>query len=689
MQDASELEGERFDTALVDAAPAPTARPSRRALLAGGALAGGALVVTACSSGTSEMAVPVEPDTVLGPIEVDAGVNRPPARPTTPPTTVVPERAPLRSDLGQLPDDFRIDFPDTVSPSGSTTGSSGSGNSPQGAGSAPPPSAPDPTDPGPATGDTVDTTPPQPKTTPDTPERDPDPAPASPSADPVPTEPQPPAPRAALGVPRSLVALTASRASFGATPELLEAIEAAGPAAWIESQLDPSSIADPVVDGLLGGYNTLTNSDGTNTGLRGSAGGRDQLRSQLPHGTLLRATYSQRQLYEVMVAFWNNHFLVHHHHGYFGHYMVHADRHVARAHALGRFSDMLIASAQSPAMLLFLDNRISNANGPSGVNENYGREVLELHTLGILGGQHIYTEEDVHNVSLVLSGWSTANPAGDGAGMAFNFVRWWHHRGPVSILGGAWSRPDRTGADDATLIADGESLLRFLARHPSTARYLAFKLARRFVSDDPPESLVSSLAQVYLANDTAIAPVLRALFASPEFAASGGAKLRRGFEIAVAYLRATGAVVDPAPMGPASVELHSLDFAAGTLERLGQQLFSYRSPDGYPDTALEWLGTDSVLRRWETAGLLTHNALSSGITVNARDLLPSPLPATNADLVDAMMARFAAAEPSATTRDALIAHLGGGAGASPPAMSDDRVADFVALCLATPEVQYR
>jgi hypothetical protein len=175
-----------------------------------------------------------------------------------------------------------------------------------------------------------------------------------------------------------------------------------------------------------------------------------------------------------------------------------------------------------------------------------------------------------------------------------------HHHGPVSILGGAFSTPGRSGS---AALQDGVALLDVLAHHPATARHLAYKLCRRFVADTPPPSLVASAAQVYLANDTAIAPVLRHLFHSPEFAAATRTKVRRGFEVLVAYARAMGGTIDPDPVGDLSNRLHGPGW--GILERLGQRLWGHRTPDGYPDTAPDWISADGLLRRWEAAGTVT------------------------------------------------------------------------------------
>ncbi len=313
-----------------------------------------------------------------------------------------------------------------------------------------------------------------------------------------------------------------------------------------------------------------------------------------------------------MVEFWTNHFNLNLDETPADHMITMDNRTVARAHALGRFADLLQASAHSPAMLVYLDNFVSNANSALGVNENYGRELLELHSLGIIDGVQPYTEADMRGVSMVLSGWSVDTSAGQ---HTFQFKNWMHHSGPVSILGGAFSTPGRSGAAG---LQDGVAMLEVMARHPATARHLAYKLCRRFVADTPPPALVGSAAQVYTDNDTAIGPVLRHIFHSAEFAAASGNKVRRGFEILTAYARAMGGEVDPDPVGDLANHVHGHGW--GFLERLGQRLWGHHTPDGYPDTAPDWISADGLLRRWETAGALTATWLH-GWTFDAAEIL--------------------------------------------------------------------
>ncbi len=404
-----------------------------------------------------------------------------------------------------------------------------------------------------------------------------------------------------MGTVREFETHLVSRATFGWTPQVERDLLDVGWEAWLADQLVPTAIDDPVVEGMLDHYLTLQNSNWQNQVLMDTVpdfwwlvGG------ELAHSTFLRALYSRRHLHEVMVEFWTNHFSVNLDENPYFHFVTVDNRTVARAHALGRFADLLQASAHSPAMLVYLDNWVSDANSPDGVNENYGRELLELHTLGILDGVQPYTEDDMRGVALVLSGWSVNDH------QAFAFKTAMHHGGPVSILGGQFSTPGRTGTSG---LQDGVNLLDVLAHHPSTARYLAFKLCRRFVSDTPSPALVDSAAQVYLDNDTAIAPVLSHIFHSAEFAGAGGAKVRRGFEVLVAYVRALRAEVSNDAIADLSRYVHSPGW--GLLERLGQRQWGHLQPDGYPDTGPDWISADGLLRRWEAAGTVTDTWLDS------------------------------------------------------------------------------
>jgi uncharacterized protein (DUF1800 family) len=443
--------------------------------------------------------------------------------------------------------------------------------------------------------------------------------PATPA--PAPTTPAP------VPWPLDQARTLASRATFGANKAVVDRILAIGAEAWIEEQL---AAAQPNAESMLGAYNTLGQTNAQNEVQRTTDEG--VLFRQLDHATLLRDVFDQNQLYEVMCDFWSNHFTIWRSAKYLTHLKTRDDGDVIRPHALGRFVDMMLASGKSPAMLVYLDNYTSNAFSTAGVNENWGREILELHTLGIIKGEQVYTEADMRGVAKVMSG-RTIRYNNDANKHGYSFQQGFHSRDAVSILGGQWSRPAR--ANGSMGEADGDSLLAFLARHPSTARYIAFKLCRRFVADDPPMALVDRLAEVYRANDTAIRPVLRALFTSSEFRASGGQKVKRPNEWLFSALRAMRATVDPSPNGHASTRLRDVQAT------LGQAMNERTTPDGYPETAPEWISSEGLLKRWEMGARLARNRLTDSgaaekVVVDLNALLPAPLPATTRDLVVAL-----------------------------------------------------
>ena len=449
-------------------------------------------------------------------------------------------------------------------------------------------------------------------------------------APPPPTTPAPPVPPVPPVPPTIAQArLLAGRATFGATAAVVDRITTIGVDTWIEEQLAPGG---PSAEGRLGAFTTLRQTNSQNEAIRNTD--QDQLFHELDHATLLRAVYSERQLYEVMCDFWNNHFNIWRNAKYLTQLKTVDNERVIRPFALGKFADLLMASAKSPAMLVYLDNFDSRGDPDHQVNENYGRELLELHTLGIVNGEHVYTEADIVGVAKVLSGWSIN--WNNGANKYDYFFADYHHsREAVSILGGAWSRPARTNDYRTAGMGDGESLIRFLARRPETARYICFKLVRRFVSDDPPMGLVDRLAGIYTTNDTAIVPVLRALFRSPEFAASTNQKVKRPVDWLYSALRSTGAQINDAPRGQAASRLRSAQSA------LGQAVNERVTPDGWPEQGTDWVAADGLLKRWEYGSKIGRNQITDSnavekVQINVVGLVPAPLPATNRALIAAI-----------------------------------------------------
>jgi uncharacterized protein (DUF1800 family) len=322
-----------------------------------------------------------------------------------------------------------------------------------------------------------------------------------------------------------------------------------------------------------------------------------QVVTELQRAALLRAVYSERQLNEVLVNFWENHFNIYSQKDADRLLLTSFDRDVVRPYAMGRFRDLLGATAHSPAMLYYLDNWQSTvarnypaANGKparttGGVNENYARELMELHSLGVDGG---YTQKDVQEVARCFTGWTIRKPNDEGLAY-FNPAA--HDNGEKNVLG------QKITAGGG--IGDGEKVLDILARHPSTAKFIATKLARRFVSDDPPSSVVERAANVFLKSDGSIRDTLRSIITSPEFMSRNAyrAKTRSPFEYVAAALRALNAETD--------ADRPMLDW----ISRTGQPIFGRITPDGYPDRADQWLTTGTLLQRLNFANALVTNLI--------------------------------------------------------------------------------
>ncbi len=427
-------------------------------------------------------------------------------------------------------------------------------------------------------------------------------------------------------------AATVMRLTFGPRPSDLARVREIGADAWIEEQLYPETIADEAMDTLLLRFPalTMTLSELVNTyhlpaaGADASKPPEDDPRDdespspntgnpapprfpqtairELVTATILRAAFSRRQLYELMVDFWSNHFNIYVLKEANRMYKIVDDRQVIRKHALGKFGDLLQASAKSPAMLVYLDN-LSNKAGVA--QENYARELLELHTLGVNGG---YTQTDVQEAARVLTGWTvrqikrSAQGAGDNVG-EFIFDRTVHDTDDKVVLG----LKIKGGG-----VEEGERMLAMLAQHPSTAQFIAVKLVRRFVADDPPPALVGRVAAAFLESGGDIRQTLRTLLRSAEFKASAGVKLKRPLEYAVSVVRA----LDIQPFGLApktktpSAAANPVPASFGqtifdALLDMGQVPFYWPTPDGYPDQAAAWINTANLLARWNLALMLT------------------------------------------------------------------------------------
>jgi uncharacterized protein (DUF1800 family) len=330
---------------------------------------------------------------------------------------------------------------------------------------------------------------------------------------------------------------------------------------------------------------------------------------ELQQAKLLRAIYSERQLQEVMTDFWFNHFNVFLNKDADQHYTTSYERDVIRPHALGKFRDLLIATARSPAMLFYLDNWTSigpdskaagagknRAPDPKrGLNENYAREIMELHTLSVDGG---YSQNDIIELAKVLTGWTIDNPS-QGGGFIFDPRK--HEPGDKHVLG---IMIHENGEEE------GMEMLDKLAGSPQTAHFIAKKLAQRFVADNPPPALVNRLADRFLQSDGDIREVLHTLFTSPEFWSpqSYRAKVKTPLEFVVSAVRAGGAeVVNPGPL-------------IQTLAKMGEPLYQMQPPTGYPMRADYWVNSDALLDRLNFA-IQMSNGQVSGLKFDAARLL--------------------------------------------------------------------
>jgi uncharacterized protein (DUF1800 family) len=503
-----------------------------------------------------------------------------------------------------------------------------------------------------------------------------------------------------------------NRIGFGPAPGDVARVREMGLAAYIDRQLHPERIDSAALSERLAGFETLgmstrelaqeyflpalmarrdemrrraqqnpsmTPGDPAPQEMRSpeqaaAARGERQVLMELMQQKILRATYSERQLEEVMVDFWFNHFNVFAGKGPTRVYLTEYERDAIRPNVLGKFRELLQKTAESPAMLFYLDNWQSSApadamtmdgrNGsrqrrpparpslgegglqnrrPRGLNENYARELMELHTLGVDGG---YTQKDVQEVARAFTGWTIANPRQGGG---FRFEPRLHDNGEKVVLG----HKIKAGGGKA----DGDQVLDILARHPSTARFISTKLVRRFVADEPPAALVERAAKRFRESDGDIREVMRTIVMSPEFFAADAyrAKVKTPFEYVVSAMRATGA--------DASNALPVVQ----SLRDLGMPLYMCQPPTGYSDKAEAWVNTGALLNRMNFAV-----ALASG---RMRGIRPASL-SQEASEASASIASSALGGDVSETTTATVAQ------ATTPAQA-------VALVLGSPEFQKR
>jgi uncharacterized protein (DUF1800 family) len=445
--------------------------------------------------------------------------------------------------------------------------------------------------------------------------------------------------------------LALNRITFGAKVEERARFAEIGLQAYIEEQLDFATINDFACDLQLSTFDTLKMEANELEGISNQlfdSYDREKVPNELRQATFLRQLYSKRQLYEVMVEFWSDHFNIFMDKEKEFFLKTVDDREVIRKHALGNFRDLVRASAHSPAMMIYLDNQ---ANEKSHPNENYARELMELHTLGVDGG---YTQKDVMELARCLTGWNVKEHfwLGD-----FVFKEDLHDTGEKNVLG---LSIQPSGINEA------EQVIEMLVKHPSTAKFICTKLARRFIADDPPQELIEKAAQTFLNTNGDIKSVLRVILL--DGLPLTQPKYKRPVNFLLSALRMLNVETD-------GIALREY------LVRMGQLYFNWPTPDGYPDTSEAWQG--NLMPRWQFAFALIRNELNDTkhnlnalLDVSSTGILQDDVDSITSLLLGAPIDRFA--------RDGIIDSVRA-AGAT----EEETRQIIVASIIASPAFQWR
>lgn len=476
-----------------------------------------------------------------------------------------------------------------------------------------------------------------------------------------------------------------TRLAFGPRPEDRAALARDGLARWLDRQTAPDD-ADPAADERLGiarlairypagdGWEAVDEERGLTTldrpidalwpltDRKTPVAGPERVRprQEVAAATVIRAVHGQWQLREVLTDFWHNHFNVHAAEQGVAAALPAYDRDVIRRHALGNFREFLEAVATSSAMQVYLNNRSSRAGN---ANENYARELMELHSLGrgaYLNGLHDrwrdvpgalkgepagYIDQDVYEAARAFTGWTVEDGSGIGGGLKlpvtghFAYVEGWHDHYQKRVLGTEF---DPFQAP----MADGRRVLDLVADHPATAHHVCLKLCRRLLADDPPPRLVEAAAALWTEHrrkPDQIARVVRAIALAPEFAAPSGGKVKRPLELVASFARAAG------------IALTATNPLLNELDASGQRLFAYPAPTGHPDRAEDWLGGAAMRRRWSLLLGLAENGFGTGV-LDPAAVFDGPL--TAADAIDGWQRRLTGGEPDGATTAAILGGMG-------------------------------
>jgi uncharacterized protein (DUF1800 family) len=453
-------------------------------------------------------------------------------------------------------------------------------------------------------------------------------------------------PGAPAAVDNNTLMRLVNRITLGATEDEVKLAKSLGFSKYLEYHLKPSSIPDAATDTWVQTNSPTLAMDGN--ALYATEYGT--LITQLWNATAYRAAFSKRQLYERMVEFWTDHFNINYEK--VGYLKTLDDRDVIRKHALGKFPDMLKASAHSPAMLEYLDNTRSRGRN---TNQNYAREIMELHTLGVDGG---YTQDDVAELSRILTGWTI-----QGRGI-FAFDPTGHDFTTKTFL--ATSFPAQAASVGAAAIQEGERAIDMLLAHPSTAKFVSKKMIRWLLRYDPSPSLIDAVAQVFTKTGGDIPSMIRAIL-TPANLQAAPLKMKRPYHFLVSSLRATN---------PTIRSMNQL--ANRQLLLLGQPLFYWDDPDGYPDNMDFWAGT--ILPRWNFANYIATQSSATGeVTFDVTALMALATPAAITAQIGKMV--FAGTMPAGL--DAQITSY-----LSAAAVSQNRVREAVSLALSSNAFQW-
>ena len=437
----------------------------------------------------------------------------------------------------------------------------------------------------------------------------------------------------------------ARRVTMGVNPEEVALARRLGYAGYLDYQLRAAEIDDSAIEGIIAtrlpmtqmALATLATQDG------------NEVANQLADATWYRAAFSRAQLRERMVEFWTDHFTISL--NKVGYLKLVDDREVIRANALGSFPELLRATSQSAAMLRYLDQNLSRTPTP---NQNYAREIMELHTLGVDGG---YSQTDVAELSRILTGWTTA-----GAG-TFAFNRNFHDRNAKMFLGRSFPAMPVT-ATDAQMKAEGDTAIQMLVEHPSTAAYIALKMARWLLAYEPSQVVVDATASTYLSTGGDIKAMIRTILSGKNLMAAP-AKYKRPFHLAVSSLRGMGA------------EVVNIRAARQRADQMGMPVFMWEQPNGYPDRVDWWSGL--VITRWS---YMQYLSTLTGTTSTRVDSMPFRTVDSADGVVAQIATRLFGGEISPTLRSQLLSYLRGGA------YSDARVRETIALAGSAQEFQW-